>query len=74
MKMEQPIATHKKLDLPMIYDEKIPVVLLGDSQRIYRILINLISNAVKFTKVGRVSLDVSLLKAVGDSVINKVYY
>jgi len=40
------------LELVKEYDDKIPKVLLGDSVRLHQIIINLISNAVKYTPTG----------------------
>ncbi len=42
-------------------DEKIPKQLIGDKDRLSQILINLISNSLKFTKEGEVILTVNLL-------------
>jgi signal transduction histidine kinase len=39
----------------------IPNILVGDYYRLQRILINLISNAIKFTAAGHVELQVALL-------------
>jgi signal transduction histidine kinase/CheY-like chemotaxis protein/HPt (histidine-containing phosphotransfer) domain-containing protein len=45
----------------MSKDPEIPVNFFGDPKRIEQILINLISNAAKFTDRGEVSLEVSLI-------------
>jgi two-component system CheB/CheR fusion protein len=51
----------KNLKLVTIYDQKIPEVLLGDSIRLHQIILNLVSNAVKFTSEGQISINVHLL-------------
>jgi len=51
----------KKLILITEYDSKIPEVLLGDSARLNQIILNLISNAVKFTTKGKIILRVALV-------------
>ena len=51
-------ARNKKLTLSVDYNENIPNVLLGDPYRLKRILINFISNAIKFTETGSVQLSV----------------
>jgi CheY-like chemotaxis protein len=51
----------KNLQLIKKYDEKIPGVLLGDPVRLQQIIFNLVSNAVKFTTVGNISVGVQLL-------------
>ena len=52
-------AEAKKLELHIHVDEKLPSKLLGDDVRIRQILVNLLNNAVKYTKQGRVVLSVS---------------
>jgi PAS domain S-box-containing protein len=52
----------KNLALIVEYDEKIPEVLLGDSARLRQIILNLMSNAVKFTAKGKITVSVRLLK------------
>lgn len=46
----------KKLDFFVDLDGKIPSVLYGDEKRLKQILINLLTNAVKYTKEGSVTL------------------
>ena len=46
----------------MSKDPRIPVNFFGDPKRIEQILINIINNAVKFTSVGEVSLEVNLIE------------
>ena len=52
----------KNLRLIKEYDNKIPEVLLGDSVRLHQIILNLVSNAVKFTNKGTITLSINLLK------------
>jgi PAS domain S-box-containing protein len=51
----------KNLRLIKKYDDKIPEVLVGDPVRLHQIILNLVSNAVKFTAHGTITVDVSLL-------------
>lgn len=53
-------ATLKNIDLTMSIDENIPSYILGDALRLKQILVNLISNALKFTSFGQIQLDVYL--------------
>lgn len=52
----------KNLQLVKKYDSKIPNVLVGDPVRLHQIVLNLISNAVKFTSEGKITVRVRLLK------------
>jgi signal transduction histidine kinase len=64
VKMETPAVNFQKLKLLLNYDDNIPPKLLGDEYRLKRILINLISNAIKFTKKGFIEVSVILAKKV----------
>ena len=52
----------KNLVLIKEYDTKITEVLVGDSVRLHQIILNLMSNAVKFTSHGTITMRVSLLE------------
>jgi len=52
----------KKLDIIVDCEADIPNNLLGDSQKIYRIIINLLNNAIKFTDNGGVIIFVGTRK------------
>ena len=53
-----PKAAEKNLDLAYVVDDLIPKILVGDSTRLRQILVNLVSNAVKFTPAGEVVIEV----------------
>ena len=50
----------KNLALVKEYDNKIPEVLVGDPVRLHQIILNLVSNAVKFTSKGTIKVSVRL--------------
>jgi PAS domain S-box-containing protein len=58
----------KNLELILKYDENIPEVLLGDSARLHQIILNLISNAVKFTSDGKITVTVQKLTEDNDNL------
>lgn len=60
--VEKPVAAYKKLKLILKHDPAIPQIVIGDDYRIYRILINLVSNAIKFTEQGSVELKTQLVQ------------
>jgi PAS domain S-box-containing protein len=59
----------KNLILNKKYDENIPDVLLGDPIRLHQIILNLVSNSVKFTSHGKITVSVSLLEEHKENVI-----
>jgi PAS domain S-box-containing protein len=57
----EPKIQEKNLILVKEYDPKIPDVLVGDPVRLHQIILNLVSNAVKFTSKGKITISVRLL-------------
>ena len=55
-------ADAKKLKFEVIADENLPSVLKGDDVRLKQILTNLLTNAVKYTHEGTVTLEVKRLE------------
>jgi PAS domain S-box-containing protein len=57
----EPKIQEKNLVLIKQYDANIPETLLGDSVRLHQIILNLVSNAVKFTTNGSIKISVHLV-------------
>ena len=53
-----PRAWEKELELGCLIDERVPAGVVGDAVRLRQVLLNLISNAVKFTEQGEVIVHV----------------
>ena len=60
-----------KIGLDLIYeiDEQVPLQLAGDQLRLRQILINLVSNAIKFTEKGEIYVGVCLQKTQANGVL-----
>jgi PAS domain S-box-containing protein len=52
----------KNLELVSEFDDNIPKVLLGDPVRLHQIILNLVSNAIKFTSKGKITVSVRLIE------------
>ncbi|WP_394758477.1 CHASE3 domain-containing protein [Flavobacterium sp.] len=62
----------KNLKLVTIYDKNIPDILIGDPVRLHQIILNLVSNAVKFTNKGEITVSINLLSENEDKVTLKI--
>ena len=58
----------KKLEFFFIADTKLPRTLYGDCMRIRQILINLANNAIKFTELGMVKIDLTCHEMEDDMI------
>lgn len=65
------LASKNNTVLSLFFDPEIPPVLLGDPYRLKQIMINLVSNSVKFTSNGTVSFSVNATaKKEGELFLN----
>ncbi|MCR4739787.1 MAG: response regulator [Lachnospiraceae bacterium] len=58
-------AVEKGLRLRVHVDRELPSKLRGDDKRLRQILVNLLTNAVKYTEEGQITLTVNLIKTEG---------
>jgi len=63
-----PVASRKNLGFKVIIDENIPPVLYGDQVRLKQVLVNLLDNAVKFTREGHITLQIKLKDETEDKI------
>ena len=61
------------LDLVYEIQPDVPVRIVGDSQRLRQILVNLVGNAIKFTHQGEIFIDVKISKVTEDQRIELVF-
>jgi PAS domain S-box-containing protein len=62
-----PRAWEKEIELGCLIDEDVPIGIMGDAARLRQVLLNLVSNAVKFTDEGEVVVQVGADATEADS-------
>ena len=60
-------STQKELTFDVVVDEMLPRSLYGDDGKIKQVVLNLLTNAVKYTKHGGFILNVTMVKREADS-------
>lgn len=68
-KMLLPSAQKKGLGFRVDWESDLPVILVGDKMRLQRILMNLVTNAIKFTGQGEVRVNASVVQRRNREVI-----
>lgn len=58
-----PIAQEKKIQLSLVIETKLDHYVIGDSTKLKQVLTNLISNAIKFTQQGSITLKAAVSHA-----------
>jgi PAS domain S-box-containing protein len=67
------LAREKGLELASIVHPDVPDVLVGDSDKLVQILINLVGNAIKFTHDGRAGIEISLLTLLKTEMVRLLF-
>jgi len=62
-------VVEKELFLNYKLDNEIPDMIMGDSVRLKQIIMNVISNSIKFTKIGTINIDVRLAEKANDKIV-----
>ncbi|MEE9126445.1 MAG: response regulator [Planctomycetota bacterium] len=65
-------ARQKGLELVLDCDPRIPAKIMSDPTRLNQILLNLISNAIKFTELGKVNVSMTLVEDAEEPMLQFV--
>jgi PAS domain S-box-containing protein len=66
----KPLAAKKSLDFAIVTDDRLPAQIKSDPYRLQQCLLNLISNAIKFTDQGHVHVKISLHEDEGQPTLH----
>lgn len=70
--VQEPVIRQKNLAFSCNVEERVPDTLVGDSYHLSQVLGNLLNNAVKFTKEGKISVEV-LLREVRENQVSLLF-
>ncbi|AFK04965.1 multi-sensor hybrid histidine kinase [Emticicia oligotrophica DSM 17448] len=62
-------AEQKGIGLFLKFDEKLNTTVTGDSIRLSQVLLNLVSNAIKFTEIGRITIEARLVTKMNNALV-----
>ncbi len=66
------IAREKDLDLLVDYEYDVPTQVCGDAGRVRQIIVNLLNNAIKFTKHGNILIAVNYVGMHDDQIVLQI--
>ncbi len=66
-------AAQTGIDLIYDIDKRVPTLIMGDSLRLRQVLINLVSNATKFTHQGEIVVEVALVEEKDDKELKLAF-
>jgi len=61
-------AEERSISMRLVIDKDIPENIIGDATRLKQIVVNLVSNAIKFTKSGSIIISVSSIKVIKSDI------
>lgn len=70
--MLSPLASEKGLRMSVLFYNDVPLRIIGDAIRLKQVLTNLVGNAIKFTDVGDIVINVALDDSVDNCLIIRV--
>lgn len=68
VKLELPTTTLKQLKLSLVIAKDVPQYIVSDQNKIHRILLNLVGNAIKFTQSGQITIELKCLSKSASKV------
>src|SRR3990167_9845781 len=61
LELERAAVKARQLDIKTHFEGKVPHYVISDKMKLHRIILNLVGNAIKFTKKGHISIGVKLI-------------
>ncbi len=70
--LERPSLQIKSIDFKLEMDKALPQFIESDKEKLYRIILNILSNAIKFTHNGSITVVASLVAQQNDTILTKI--
>ena len=68
VKIYEPTAVQKNINITTNISNLVPEYIIGDATRLRQIILNFVSNAVKFTSIGSVEITLSIVEKFDDLI------